>query len=83
MSFDEFLIGIYLNEFKKHLADRATFFVPENIDKQISNNGNKKRYDEQKINFEVKSIRGEKLLELINTIHKYRKGLDREILNNE
>lgn len=81
--FDFSGIGIYLNEFKKHLADRATFFVPENIDKLISNNGNKKRYDEQKINFELKSIREEKLLELINTIHKYRKGLDQEILINE
>jgi hypothetical protein len=78
--FDFAGIGIYLNEFKKHLADRTTFFVPENIDRLIANNGNKKRYDEQTINFEVKSIREDKLIQLINTIHKYRKGLDQEIL---
>lgn len=78
--FDFAGIGIYLNEFKKHLADRATFFVPENIDKLIADYGNKKRYNEQKINFAVKSIQKEKLLRLINTIHKYRKGLDQEIL---
>jgi len=78
--FDFAGIGIYLNEFKKHLADRTTFFVPENIDKLIAGNGNKKRYDEQKINFDVKSIREDKLLQLIDTIHKYRKGLDQEIL---
>ena len=78
--FDFAGIGIYLNEFKKHLADRATFFVPENIDKLIGDHGNKKRYDEQKINFEVKSMREDKLLQLIDTIHKYRKGLDQEIL---
>ena len=78
--FDFAGIGIYLNEFKKHLADRTTFFIPENIDKLIADFGNKKRYDEQKINFEVKSIREEILLQLINTIHKYRKGLDQEIL---
>jgi hypothetical protein len=78
--FDFAGIGIYLNEFKKHLADRTTFFVPENIDKLIADFGNKKRYDEQKINFDVKSIREKKLLQLIDTIHKYRKGLDQEIL---
>jgi hypothetical protein len=78
--FDFAGIGIYLNEFKKHLADRTTFFVPENIDKLIDDNGNKKRYDEQAINFEVKSIREDKLWQLIGTIHKYRKGLDQEIL---
>lgn len=78
--FDFAGIGIYLNEFKKHLADRTTFFVPENIDKLFADCGNKKRYDEQKINFEVKSIQEGKLLQLIDTIHKYRKGLDQEIL---
>lgn len=78
--FDFAGIGIYLNEFKKHLADRTTFFVPENIDKLIADFGNKKRYDEQKINFEVTLIREGKILQLIETIHKYRKGLDQEIL---
>jgi hypothetical protein len=81
--FDFSGIGIYLNEFKKHLADKTTFFIPENIDKLISDFGNKKRYDIQKINFELKAIREEKLLQLIDTIHKYRKGLDQEILINE
>lgn len=81
--FDFSGIGIYLHEFKKHLAERTTFFVPENIDKLIADFGNKKRYDEQKINFEVKSVREEKLLQLIDTVHKYRKGLDQEILIRE
>lgn len=77
--FDFSGIGIYLHEFKKHLAHRTTFFVPENIDKLIADFGNKKRYDEQKINFEVKSISEIKLLQLIATIHKYKRGLDQEI----
>jgi len=72
-----------LNEFKKHLADKTSFFVPENIEKLIADFGNKERYDIQKINFEVKSIREEKLMQIINTIHKYRKGLDQEILISE
>lgn len=81
--FDFAGIGIYLNEFKKHLADRASFFVPINIDKPIAEYGNRKRYDEQKINFKMKSIREEKLIQLIEIIHKYRKGLDQEIFINQ
>lgn len=81
--FDLAGIGIYINEFKKHLVERTTFFVPDNIDKLFSDHGNKNRYDVQKINFDIKSIQEEKLLQLINTIHQYRKGLDQEILINE
>lgn len=81
--FDFAGIGIYLNEFKKHLADKATFFVPDNIDDLIKEFGNKKRYNEQKINFDVKTISESKLLKLIDTIHKCRKGLDQEKLINE
>lgn len=78
--FDFAGIGIYLNEFKKHLLGKATFFVPDNIDELIQGFGNKKRYDEQKINFAVKTISETKLLKLIETIHLRRKGLDQEIL---
>jgi len=81
--FDFAGIGIYLNEFNKHLADRTEFFIPDNIDKLIADFGNKKRYDEQKINFKIKSIQQEKLLQLIEIIHKYRKGLDQEIFINQ
>lgn len=81
--FDFAGIGIYLNEFHKHLADRTEFFVPDNIDKLIADFGNKKRYDEQKINFKIKSIQQQKLLQLIEIIHKYRKGLDQEIFINQ
>jgi hypothetical protein len=77
--FDFAGIGIYQNEFKKHLADKATFFVPDNIDELIKEFGNKKRYDEQKINFKAKSIFEVRLLKLIDLIHKYKKGLDQEI----
>lgn len=78
--FDFAGIGIYLNEFKKHLDNRTSFFVPVNIDNLINDHGIKKRYDVQKINFAVKSIHEDRLLQLIDTIHKYRKGLDQELL---
>lgn len=78
--FDFAGIGIYLHEFKKHLEERTRFFVPENIDDLIKEFGNKRRYDEQKINFDKKKISESKLLKLIETIHIRRKGLDQEIL---
>lgn len=78
--FDYAGIGIYLNEFKKHLSKKATFFVPENIEVLIRINGNKKTYNEQKVNFRENQIQEENLLRLIEIIHKYRKGLEQEIL---
>ncbi|REG87074.1 DUF7281 domain-containing protein [Algoriphagus antarcticus] len=73
-------IGIYLNEFKKHLGNKASFYIPQNIDKLIVDYGNRKRYNDQRINFEVDLIDEGNLLTLIDTIHKLRKGLDQEIL---
>jgi hypothetical protein len=81
--FDFAGIGIYLNEFKKHISDKATFFVPENIDNLISENGSKERYNQQKINFDTEILQEEKLTELIKTIRKHKKGLDQERLINE
>lgn len=81
--FDFAGIGIYLNEFKKHISDKATYFVPDNIDNLISENGSKERYNKQKVNFDPETIQEEKLNELINIIHKHKKGLDQERLINE
>ena len=78
--FDFAGIGIYLNEFKKYLGDKAEFFIPENIEDLIKNFGNKNCYDIQKINFNVKDIYEKKLLELIEMIHRNKKGLEQEVL---
>jgi hypothetical protein len=80
--FDFAGIGIYLNEYKKYLGDRASFFIPENIENFISEYGSKKLYDKQKINFDAKSINEENLIKLIEVIHKYKKGLEQEIFIN-
>lgn len=72
-------IGIYLNEYKKHLDEKATFLVPDNIEELISVNGNRKLYNEQKINFKLDQIKEENLSKLIKIIHKHRKGLEQEI----
>ena len=78
--FDFAGIGIYLNEFKKHLGDKAEFFIPQNIDSLIKNFGNKRCYDIQKMNFNLDEIKEERLLELIGLIHKEKKGLEQELL---
>jgi hypothetical protein len=78
--FDFAGIGIYLNEFKKLLEKKALFFVPNNMEELINTNGNRKLYNEQNINFKVERINEGDLLKLIKTIHKYRKGLEQEIL---
>ena len=78
--FDFAGIAIYLNEYKRQLEKKALFFVPKNIEDLIKINGNRKLYNEQNINFKVERINEENLLKLIKTIHKYRKGLEQEIL---
>lgn len=78
--FDFAGIGIYINEFNKHLIDKSQFFIPENIDDLIKQHGNKNRYNDQNINFNIEIIRESGIIDLINIIHKYRKGLDQEVL---
>jgi len=77
--FDFAGIGIYLNEYKKYLGGKATFFVPENIEKIIENYGNKELYNNQRINFDKEAITEENLQKLIALIHKYKKGVEQEI----
>ena len=72
-------IGIYLNEYKKHLGDRACFFVPADIEHLISQYGNKKLYDRQRISFDIQSVKENNIRLLIETIHQYKKGLEQEL----
>lgn len=76
--FDIAGIGIYLNEYKKHLSEKATFFIPENIKSVLIKNGNRERFDNQKINFQIESIEESKILDLIEIIKTEKKGLDQE-----
>lgn len=76
--FDMAGIGIYLNEYKKHLAQKATFFIPENIENAIRENGNRERFNNQKLNFKIETIQEVKILELLEIINLVKKGLDQE-----
>lgn len=76
--FDIAGIGIYLNEYKKHLQRKSSFFIPENIKSDLRDNGNRERFDNQKMNFDIDKIQESKVLELIKLIEKEKKGLDQE-----
>ncbi|MGY0427357.1 MAG: DUF7281 domain-containing protein, partial [Polaribacter sp.] len=76
--FDIAGIGIYLNEYKKYLSGKATFFIPENIKSVLRKNGNRERFDNQKINFKIDNIQESKILDLIEIIKLEKKGLDQE-----
>lgn len=77
--FDFAGINIYLSEYKKYLGEKATFFVPENLGILMSKHGESTRYDIQKMNFDVNSLTEQNLKNLVDIIHKYKRGLDQEV----
>jgi len=81
--FDLAGINIYVNEFKKYVGNKSSFYIPENIKELLNNYGNKDRYNNQSEAFDKKIISEEPaLLELIQLIHNSKKGLDQEVLIN-
>ena len=72
-------INIYLQEYKRHLGDRASFFVPPNIEELIERYGNKALYDQQQLN-RTTAISEPALQKLVSLINKHRKGLEQEAL---
>lgn len=72
-------IGIYLNEYKKYLGNKAQFYVPENAAELLEKHGNKELYDHQKDNFDDEKIVETALNHLIKRIHTLKKGLEQEI----
>lgn len=77
--FDLAGIGIFMNEYKKHLGSRASFFIPDKIEEKIKAYGNRERYNLQKTNFDETEIQDEQLINLLKIIHQERKGLDQEV----
>jgi len=76
--FDMAGIGIFLNEYKKHLPTKATFFIPENIRSIIREHGNRERFNKQKLNFKIEEIKEKQILDLVKIINTEKKGLDQE-----
>ncbi len=81
--FDLAGIGIYLNEYKKHLGDKATYFIPENIKNILREYGNRERFDIQRLNFKIEDIQESEIRDLIELIMSEKKGLDQEYFIEE
>jgi hypothetical protein len=72
-------IGIYLNEYKKHLGNKASFFVPGNARELIERYGNKELYDHQNYPADELYTDEPRLNQLVAIIHEYKRGLEQEI----
>lgn len=77
--FDFAGLNIYFNEYKKHLKEKAKFFLPPEIEKLLSSKGNRDNYNNQSIQFDRNEIKEENILTLLKLIEKYKKGLEQEI----
>lgn len=71
-------IAIFEQEYKASLHARARFFIPENIDKLLSEKGSRTLYNQQYQRY--RNLRSEtpELQELIRLIHQLKKGLEQE-----
>lgn len=77
--FDFAGLNIYINEFKRYLQDKASFFLPEDIEAILSAKGNRDNYHNQTIQFDRLEIQQENVLTLLRLIDNYKKGLEQEI----
>lgn len=77
--FDVAGLNIFVNEYKKHLGNRAKLFVPNDIEKFFELYGNRELFYNQKINFDINS-QDDTVKNIYNLINKYQKGLEQEAL---
>jgi hypothetical protein len=75
--FDLFGVSIFLHEFANRLGDRASFFIPDNIE-ELLQKGSKERYYTQLPGNKNLASSNPYLARLIALIHKYQKGYDQE-----
>jgi len=74
-------VNIYLNEYKKHLNNRASFFIPTHIEQLIQSFGNSELYDSQfQRRPHISEIAEENIHGLFNLFHSHKKVLEQEIL---
>jgi hypothetical protein len=78
--FDVAGLNIYCNEYKKHLSDRASFFLPPGMEALLVSKGNRTNYNKQTIQFDKDAIAEKNVLRLLALIEKYKKGLEQEAL---
>lgn len=75
--FDLAGIHIYEDEFYASLGERASFFVPADIEERIKH-GSTELYDKQYLKYKDRVIKDKRLLDLTNLIHRYRRVYEQE-----
>lgn len=75
--FDLAGVHIYLTEFYARLGERAAFFVPDDIEKRLSN-GSRERYDVQFERFGNIKVSDVRVQRLVGLIHRHHRGYDQE-----
>ena len=74
-------IRIFRDEYVQHLKNKASFFIPPNIEQLIIKYGNKGLYDTQyKANTSISLNLNNDIEKLITLFHKYKKCLEQEVL---
>lgn len=75
--FDLAGIHIYLTEFYKYLGNRASFFIPDDLEERLKN-GNGTLYNKQYARYKDMTLTDPRLLPLVEMIHRYRKVYEQE-----
>lgn len=70
-------IHIYLTEFYKYLGNRASFYIPGDLEERLKN-GNGTLYDKQYARYKDMTVTDPRLLPLVQMIHRYRKVYEQE-----
>lgn len=70
-------ISIYQSEFYRHLGEKASFLVPQDIEERLRT-GNDKLYNAQYLKYRNMKIIDPRLNELVEMIHHYRKVYEQE-----
>lgn len=70
-------VFIYQNEFYAKLQDRASFFIPSDVETRIQN-GSTERYDNQLERYEKMEIIDNRTAPIVKLIKYYHKGYDQE-----
>ena len=77
--FDFAGINIYLHEYKRHLGEKASFFIPPNIQILLDKYGNRELYNKQLPLWKNK-VDEPDLIALVALLHQFKKGLEQEVL---
>ena len=76
--FDLAGVHIYLSEFYARLGDRASFFVPEDVEERLATSGSRVRYEIQFPRFGKMDIPDLRVKPLVDMLHHFQKGYDQE-----